>query len=287
MTRNITCLLAAILIVAACTKEKETANGMKYKVYREGDGVKAKVGQLLIFHYILKDDKDSVWSNTWEEGVPAYQPISDSSNMASEDGIRQMMRTLSVGDSVSVTMTTEEFFRDLVKAAAPPYVRKDGKLTYFFSPTKITTEDEYLADRKVQVAHRDSTFIANYLQKNAIQAERDSSGMSYVIYNKTGGQKPGMDNCVEVKYVGRFLKTGQVFDAAERAAFPLTHIIKGWTIALPMLGKGDSGTFYIPSGLGYGREGYPGAIPPDAVLEFNVTLLDVKNEFDRETRTCK
>jgi FKBP-type peptidyl-prolyl cis-trans isomerase len=54
-----------------------------------------------------------------------------------------------------------------------------------------------------------------------------------------------------------------------------------------MLGKGDSGTFFIPSKLAYGPQGYPGAIPPDAVLMFTVTLLDVKKDFDQQTRTCK
>ena len=50
---------------------------------------------------------------------------------------------------------------------------------------------------------------------------------------------------------------------------------------------GDSATFYIPSKLAYGPQGYPGAIPPDAVLIFNVTLLDVKDEYDGSTRSCK
>jgi FKBP-type peptidyl-prolyl cis-trans isomerase FkpA len=39
--------------------------------------------------------------------------------------------------------------------------------------------------------------------------------------------------------------------------------------------------------LAYGPEGIPGAMPPDAVLIFDVTLLDVKKEFDQEKRQCK
>jgi len=90
-----------------------------------------------------------------------------------------------------------------------------------------------------------------------------------------------------VKYEGRFLKTGEIFDKAERIAFPLNGVIAGWKLGIPMLGKGDSGTFYIPSKLAYGPQGYAGAIPPDAILIFNVTLLEVKREFDQATRTCK
>jgi FKBP-type peptidyl-prolyl cis-trans isomerase FkpA len=287
MSRKLIYLVVAMIVVAGCKNERETPNGMTYQVHKEGNGVKPKVGEFLVFNYVLKDNKDSIWSNTWEEGIPAYQPISDTLNAAREDGMRQMMRDLSVGDSVSVTMTTKAFFKELVRAPVPHYIDTTGSLTYIISPTKITTEEQYFADREKVVARRDSTFIADYLQKNNIEAQADPSGMRYVIHNQTGGEKPTLENCVEVKYAGRFLKNGQTFDAAERAAFPLTNIIRGWTIALPMLGKGDSATFFIPSALAYGRDGYPGAIPPDAILEFKVTLLDVKKEFDRDTRTCK
>jgi FKBP-type peptidyl-prolyl cis-trans isomerase len=64
-------------------------------------------------------------------------------------------------------------------------------------------------------------------------------------------------------------------------------VIAGWKLAIPMLGVGDSATFYIPSKLAYGPQGYPGAIPPDAILIFNVKLLAVKDGFDQATRTCK
>ena len=78
-----------------------------------------------------------------------------------------------------------------------------------------------------------------------------------------------------------------MFDKSERISFPLNGVISGWKLGIPMLGKGDSATFFIPSKLAYGPQGYPGAIPPDAALIFKVTLLDIKSEYDQEARTCK
>jgi FKBP-type peptidyl-prolyl cis-trans isomerase FkpA len=287
MTRKLLVFCFVLLIIASCKNEEETPNGMKYKVLRRGDGVKPKTGQFLVFHYELKDNKDSVWSNTWTEGIPAFQPISDSSNIPQEDGMRQMLRSLSVGDSVITTMKIAAFFKDLVRAPAPPYVDTTGTVSYTIVPQSISSPEEYFSDREPLIQKRDSTYITRFLEKNSLTAERDSSGLRYIIHNRAGGPKPKASDCVEVKYMGRILRNGQVFDAAERAAFPLTNIIPAWQIGIPLLGKGDSATFFVPSGLGYAREGYPGVIPPDAILVFDVTLLDVKTEFDPTTRTCK
>lgn len=288
MIKSLIPLFTVVLLMAACSNEKETPSGMKYKLLREGDGVRANTGQFIVFHYQLKDEKDSVWTNTWDEGIPAYQPISDSTNIPSEDGMRQMLRSLSVGDSVTTSLTVGDFFRKLVRAPKPVYLDSTTKLTYTIAPTDITSPQEYFMLREPLVSRRDSISINKFIEKNKLEAKTDSLGMRYIAYNNTGGVKPKKDDCVEVKYVGRFLRNGRIFDAAERAAFPINNfIIPGWQLALPLLGKGDSATFIIPSKLGYGREGYPGAIPPDAILVFDIKLLDVKKEFDNNTRTCK
>ena len=141
--------------------------------------------------------------------------------------------------------------------------------------------------REVRTFDEDTRKIGEYLSGQNLEAKVDTSGLQYIIHNDGGGKKPSVDDCVEVKYKGTFLKTGEVFDQAERIAFPLNGVIAGWKLGIPMLGKGDSATFFIPSKLAYGPQGYPGAIPPDAILIFKVTLLDVKKEFDQASRTCK
>jgi hypothetical protein len=40
--------------------------------------------------------------------------------------------------------------------------------------------------------------------------------------------------------------------------------------------RGGRYRFWIPSALAYGPNGVPGSIPPNAELEFIVTLLDMK-----------
>lgn len=288
--------IGLLMLLVACGKtEKETPNGLKYTILKKGDSsAVAKVDEVLVFDYELRDSKDSVWGETFSEGIPGATKIADTSQIRNEDGMTQMFRMLSPGDSVKTEMSVSDFFNKVVGAPAPPHVDTTMSITYTVKVQDIMSVDKYLVAREAQMKNRekrifdrDAKDIGEYLSDNSIKALQDTSGLQYVIYNQDGGEKPTADDCVEVKYTGRFLKTGEVFDQSEKISFPLNGVINGWKLGIPMLGIGDSAQFFIPSKLGYGPQGYPGAIPPDAILIFNVTLLDVKSEFDQATRTCK
>lgn len=287
--------IALLALLVACKDNvKETPSGLKYTVIETGDGVNPKTEEVLVFDYELKDSKDSVWGETFTEGIPAATKINDSTQMATEDGMTQMFRTLSVGDSVKTEMPVKDFFTKVVGAPVPPNVDTTLNVTYTIKVQDIMSVDEFLKAREVLMKKRedrvfgeDADKIKKYLADSNVTALQDTSGLQYIIHSQGKGKKPSIDDCVEVKYEGRFLKTGEVFDKADRMAFPLNGVIAGWKLGIAMLGEGDSGTFYIPSKLAYGPQGYPGAIPPDAILIFDVTLLNVEDEFDQASRTCK
>lgn len=288
MHKLISLLSGLTLILAACnSSQKETPSGLRFTVVEAGDGVLPKREEILVFDYQMKDSKDSVWNDTFEEGIPGATMIGDSSRISREDGMTQMFRMLSVGDSVKTTMPVTFFFENIVRQPVPPDVDSTLDITYIIKVRNITTLGEYYELREKQVSERDDRSIEQYLRKNNIVAEKDSSGLQYVIHNRTGNAKPTVENCVEVKYTGRFLKNGEIFDQNDRIAFPLKQVIRGWQQGIPLLGKGDSATLFIPSRLAYGMQGYPGAIPPDAVLIFDVTLYDFGNEYDQKTQSCK
>ncbi|MEP4523005.1 MAG: FKBP-type peptidyl-prolyl cis-trans isomerase, partial [Alloalcanivorax venustensis] len=100
-----------------------------------------------------------------------------------------------------------------------------------------------------------------------------------------GAQSPTLEDTVEVHYKG-MLRDGTVFDSSiERdkpAVFGLKHIIPGWQEALPMMKVGDKWKLFLPPELGYGEQGAGGDIGPNEVLIFEVELLDVKDQGDKE-----
>jgi FKBP-type peptidyl-prolyl cis-trans isomerase FkpA len=294
MIRILSALIGLTLLCAACApSEKETPNGFKYVVISSGDGVLPKKEQVIVFDYLLKDSKDSVWSDTYSQGIPVAIPIADSAAIPKEKGMFQMFRMLSKGDSVRVTLPLPKFYLEVAGRPAPLGADSSLSLSYYLKVRDIMEIDAYrefqmalLEKRRDDQASKEAAAIEKYLSEKSIAAQKDSSGIMYVMHTSKGGAKPEVENCVEVSYKGSFLNDGRVFDQQPKMAFPLSRVIAGWQLAIPMLGVGDSATFYIPSSLAYGPEGSQGVIPPDAILIFDVRLLGFGNNFDPNTGSC-
>jgi len=297
MIKPTNALIGLLMLCMACSnsaKEEKTPNGFAFNVVEKGDGIKPKANQLLVFDYVIKDSKDSVWMDTYDSGMPGVVGIQDSSAISSEIGMIQMFRMLSVPDSISVTKGAKAFFKDVLGQPLPPTIDSTMTLTCNLRVRNIMDmqkfgefQQDLMKKREGKQKSKDEQAINDYLAKNSIKAEKDTAGIHYVIHNQAGGKKPAPENCVEVKYHGKFLKDGATFDKNDNIAFSLQQVIRGWTLSIPKLGIGDSATFYIPSALAYGPRGIPGAIPPDAILIFDVTLKNVKDTFDPATRGCK
>ena len=95
-----------------------------------------------------------------------------------------------------------------------------------------------------------------------------------------GGLSPKHGDTVTVHYTG-WLKDGTKFDSSvdrdEPFAFVLgtSQVIQGWDKGVATMRVGDKARLTIPPELAYGQEGYPGAIPPNATLVFEVELLSI------------
>ena len=84
---------------------------------------------------------------------------------------------------------------------------------------------------------------------------------------------------VSVHYTGRLTdntKFDSSVDRDEPFAFVLGtgQVIAGWDQGVATMKVGDKVKLTIPPELAYGRDGYPGAIPPQATLVFEVELIN-------------
>jgi FKBP-type peptidyl-prolyl cis-trans isomerase len=107
-----------------------------------------------------------------------------------------------------------------------------------------------------------------------------ASGLQYrIITEGSGTENPSPSSIVTVHYSGK-LTDGTEFDSSYKrnqpASFPVNGVIRGWTEALQLMHVGDKWELTIPSDLAYGRQGAGIAIPPDAILIFEVELLEIK-----------
>ena len=125
-------------------------------------------------------------------------------------------------------------------------------------------------------ASANQTFLAANATKQGVVTR--PSGLQYRVIKTGKGKTPKTTDEVLTSYKGSLID-GTVFDQTQPGVttkFEVGKVIPGWTEALTLMKEGDEWELVIPSNLGYGERGYPGAIPPNQTLVFEVTLVQVK-----------
>jgi FKBP-type peptidyl-prolyl cis-trans isomerase FkpA len=119
--------------------------------------------------------------------------------------------------------------------------------------------------------------ILAYASANGMTVQAHSSGLYYQIIDPGSGASPNANSKIFITYDGRLLN-GQQFDHQDTpntSGWPLSGLIEGWRIGLPLIQKGGRIKLLVPSALAYGCEPYQG-LPGSAVLFFDITLTDVQ-----------
>ncbi|MFN9173845.1 MAG: FKBP-type peptidyl-prolyl cis-trans isomerase [Synechocystis sp.] len=107
------------------------------------------------------------------------------------------------------------------------------------------------------------------------------SGLQYIDEVVGDGPSPEKGQKVVVHYTGK-LTNGTKFDSSLDRNQPFSfkigvgQVIKGWDEGVATMKVGGKRKLIIPADLAYGSRGAGGVIPPNAVLEFDVELLDIK-----------
>lgn len=130
---------------------------------------------------------------------------------------------------------------------------------------------------QVAMSQPPEAFLAQNAKRSGVMTT--PSGLEYQVVREGSGPRATAQDVVLVNYDGK-LANGKTFDASAThggpATLPVGGLIPGWVEGLQLMNKGSKYRFWIPPSLGYGPQGAgDGVIPPDALLVFDVELLEI------------
>ncbi|MEE3001687.1 MAG: FKBP-type peptidyl-prolyl cis-trans isomerase [Planctomycetota bacterium] len=149
--------------------------------------------------------------------------------------------------------------------------------------TVLTPEEARTAmeeSAKEQPAAKGSSEYPGAELGDATLVESPSGLIYYDLVEGDGATPASSASTVTVHYTG-WLLDGTKFDSSvdrgQPIDFPLNGVIPGWTEGVGSMKVGGKRKLIIPADLGYGARGAGGVIPPNAILVFDVELLDVQD----------
>lgn len=104
-----------------------------------------------------------------------------------------------------------------------------------------------------------------------------ATGLQYKVIDEGDGNSPTKDSNVII-HQRCMLLNGKViedtFKENEPDEVPMKELIEGYREGLMLMKKGGRSKLYIKPGLAWGKKGTSGKIPPNALLIFDVRLID-------------
>jgi FKBP-type peptidyl-prolyl cis-trans isomerase len=113
------------------------------------------------------------------------------------------------------------------------------------------------------------------------EVKTTASGVKYETLKEGTGAVAKVGQHVTVHYTGT-LDDGRKFDSSRDREKPfefdigMGRVIKAWDEAVPGMRIGERRKLTVPPAAGYGAQGQPPKIPPNATLIFDVELLNVQ-----------
>ena len=91
---------------------------------------------------------------------------------------------------------------------------------------------------------------------------------------------PQVSQSLAVHY-DAYLPNGKMWDSSRKRGIPLRfrlgtgQVVPGLNDAVAQLSQGMRARVTIPSEMAYGERGFPGLVPPNSAVEFDIELLEI------------
>ena len=312
-TKNLILAFTGLMIICLQACEDKLSGtlegGMQYEFVKNVDGEKTEVGDFITLNVIYKDENDSILGSSLEMGIPFV--MRKDSLWGSLKSFEDCFNLMDKGDSAIFKIPAKTLFKNQM----PPNMKAESIITVLAGLEDILTEEEFnqksaewqavqrkkqmeqtrksILENSKELIDEQGVIIDNYISENKMEALTTESGLRYVISEKGNGAMPKSGDRVRVNYTGK-LMDGTVFDTSVEAVAkeagvynegrtyePFTfqigfgQVILGWDEGIGLLNTGSKATIFIPSPLGYGERGAGEKIKPNAILVFDVELVEL------------
>jgi FKBP-type peptidyl-prolyl cis-trans isomerase FkpA len=273
------------VLLAACNNVdfKKTRAGIPYKVFEGKGGKKIAQGNFVLFNIKIKVG-DSVRYNSYLRSPEILKVDVPTISYDIKENLLEVFPKVKSGDSLYFVQSI-----DSVIAKNPMLLQQDTTIKkgqQIITTVKIVdvfkNEQEiqsYFDKQGKEQLVKDAKIVEAYLAKNNIQARKFGSG-SYIQFSKEGtGPKVKKGDNVTLFYHGTTLE-GQLFDSnvgKEAVTFQVMDggLIKGFLEGLLEMNQGSKAKIFVPSALGYGSQGSPPVIAPNANLIFEIEIVKI------------
>jgi FKBP-type peptidyl-prolyl cis-trans isomerase len=185
-----------------------------------------------------KNDKDSVMYDNRKNDVPEIIMVRDTVGMSAEEGLDEVFRLLTKGDSVVMVITAQTLYEKTFRQMVPANVDPLSKYTFSMrvndvvdSAAVMKLQEELMAkqnekaqkQREEQMAidreHAikqlgiDTVLIDDYLKSKNLTTKKTSSGLRYIVTKQGKGKNVQPGQIVKINYAG-YLLNGTCFDTS-------------------------------------------------------------------------
>ncbi len=231
-----------------------TASGLQYEIIKMGDGEKPNATDKVEVHYHGTLEDGTVFDSSVDRGETISIPL----NRVIK-GWTEGVQLMPVGSKFKFVIPPELGYGSRDLGSIPP------NSTLIFEVELFSIKQPFV----------DTDF--------SLPAEEKSldSGLRYLDHVIGSGESIQSGQEAKVHYAG-YLADGTKFDSSHDKGTPFSfplgqgRVIQGWDEGIVGMKKGGKRTLIIPPELGYGDRGASGFIPPNAMLMFEVELVDFK-----------
>lgn len=283
------------------------SSGTEYRMLERGKtAVEPSERDVILVDLTLSDAEGKSLEDI-EEGIPVSRNAFATGQEARDKILHEALGKLSAGDHVQYRVRAADWFGAQLSEACRLYeIKEDAHLLVGLRAQSVMDQEAFArwtVEQKQKAAtaaseqlKHDRKIIQDYIKKHSLPAKSTPSGLHYAIDKPGFGARAHQGNTVKVHYTGRLLD-GTVFDTSlpdvarrhnlydpKRNYQPLQFqlgvpgIIEGWQEGIALLHKGARARLLVPSGLAYGTQAVGDKIPANAVLLFEVELVDVVAE---------